>query len=69
MIITGGVHIHESMIRATFAMFPGRVALISDSMRYAISIGIPVEDAIAAATIIPASRKQVFVACIKRIRK
>ena len=95
-LIADGVHIHESMIRATFAMFPGRVVLISDSMRatgladgsytlggqevkvlgnvatlldgtiagsvtnlfecmrYAISIGIPVEDAIAAATIIPA---------------
>lgn len=95
-LITDGVHIHESMIRAAFAMFPGRVALISDSiratglsdgnyilggqevkvsgnlgtlsdgtiagsvtnlfdcMRYAISIGIPLEDAIAAATIIPA---------------
>lgn len=32
-LIADGVHIHPSVIRATFAMFPGRVALISDSMR------------------------------------
>lgn len=32
-LISDGIHIHESMIRATFALFPNRVVLISDSMR------------------------------------
>lgn len=31
-LICDGVHIHESVIRAVFNMFEGRVALISDSM-------------------------------------
>ena len=34
-LICDGLHIHPSVIRATFAMFPGRVALISDSLRCA----------------------------------
>jgi N-acetylglucosamine-6-phosphate deacetylase len=32
-LIADGVHIHESVVRATFRMFPDRVVLISDSMR------------------------------------
>jgi N-acetylglucosamine-6-phosphate deacetylase len=32
-LISDGVHIHESVVRATFRMFPNRVVLISDSMR------------------------------------
>ena len=32
-VICDGIHIHESVIRAAFKMFPGRVVLISDSMR------------------------------------
>lgn len=32
-LISDGIHIHESVVRATFALFPGRVVLISDSMR------------------------------------
>lgn len=32
-LISDGIHIHESMVRAVFRMFPGRVVLISDSMR------------------------------------
>jgi N-acetylglucosamine-6-phosphate deacetylase len=32
-LIADGVHIHESVVRATFRMFPNRVVLISDSMR------------------------------------
>jgi N-acetylglucosamine-6-phosphate deacetylase len=32
-LIADGVHIHECVVRATFRMFPGRVVLISDSMR------------------------------------
>jgi len=34
-LICDGLHIHPSVIRATFAMFPDRVALISDSLRCA----------------------------------
>lgn len=32
-LICDGIHVHESMVRAIFKMFPGRVVLISDSMR------------------------------------
>lgn len=32
-LITDGVHVHESMVRAAFSMFPGRIVLVSDSMR------------------------------------
>ena len=34
-LICDGIHIHESMVRAAFKLFPGRIALISDSMRAA----------------------------------
>ena len=34
-LISDGIHIHESMVRATFQLFPGRVVLVSDSMRAA----------------------------------
>ncbi len=95
-LICDGIHVHESMVRAAFKLFPGRIALISDSMRAtgmadgtyslggqqvsvkgkratlsdgtiagsatnlyddmcnAVSFGIPLEEAIAAATMIPA---------------
>lgn len=95
-MICDGIHIHESMIKAAFKLFPGRIVLISDSMRAtgmkngtydlggqqvtvdgrlatladgtiagsatnlfdcmrtAISFGIPMEEAIAAATMNPA---------------
>lgn len=95
-IICDGIHIHQSVIRATFHMFPDRMILISDSMRAtgmpngayelggqkvnvngrlatldngtiagsatnlydcmrtAVSFGISLEDAIAAATMNPA---------------
>ncbi|MCR2049661.1 N-acetylglucosamine-6-phosphate deacetylase [Acetatifactor muris] len=95
-LICDGIHVHESMVRAAFKLFPGRIVLISDSMRAAgmedgtydlggqqvtvngklatlsdgtiagsatnlydcmrtaVSFGIPVEEAIAAATINPA---------------
>lgn len=95
-LICDGIHIHESMVRAAFHLFPGRIVLISDSMRAtgmkngtydlggqqvtvngrlatlenntiagsvtnvfdgmcnAVSFGIPLEEAIAAATINPA---------------
>lgn len=32
-LICDGIHIHESMVRATFQLFKNRVVLISDSMR------------------------------------
>ena len=32
-IIADGVHVHESMVRLAFRMFPGRLALISDASR------------------------------------
>lgn len=32
-LICDGIHIHESMVRAAFKLFPGRIALISDSMK------------------------------------
>lgn len=95
-LICDGVHVHESMVRAAFKLFPDRIVLISDSMRAAgmengtydlggqqvtvsgykaclsdgtiagsvsnlhdclrnaISFGIPIEEAIAAATMNPA---------------
>lgn len=34
-LIADGIHVHESAIRATFNLFPGRVILVSDSMRAA----------------------------------
>ncbi len=34
-LICDGIHVHESVVRATFSMFPDRVVLISDSMRAA----------------------------------
>jgi len=37
-IISDGVHLHPSVTRAVFNMFPGRVCLISDSIR---SAGLP----------------------------
>lgn len=95
-LICDGIHIHESMVRAAFKLFPERIALISDSMRAtgmengsydlggqqvtvngslatlsdgtiagsatnlydgmrnAVSFGIPLGEAIAAATMVPA---------------
>ncbi len=32
-LLSDGVHVHEAMVRQTFRDFPGRVVLISDSMR------------------------------------
>lgn len=32
-LICDGIHVHESAVRAAFAMFPDRIVLISDSMR------------------------------------
>jgi N-acetylglucosamine-6-phosphate deacetylase len=34
-LICDGIHVHESMVRAAFKLFPGRIILISDSMRAA----------------------------------
>lgn len=34
-LICDGIHVHASAVRAAFAMFPGRIVLISDSMRAA----------------------------------
>lgn len=34
-LICDGIHVHESMVRAAFSLFPERVVLISDSMRAA----------------------------------
>lgn len=95
-LISDGIHVHESMVRAAFKLFPGRIVLISDSMRAtgledgtydlggqqvtvngklatlsdgtiagsatnlydcmrkAVSFGIPLEEAVAAATMNPA---------------
>ena len=95
-LIADGIHNHDSAIRAAFALFPGRVVLVSDSMRavglsdgtytlggqdvevkgplatlsdgtiagsctnlydcmrHAVSAGIPIEKAVAAATANPA---------------
>lgn len=101
-IICDGIHVHESMIRAAFKLFPGRMVLISDSMRAtgmengtydlggqtvtvdgklatladgtiagsatnlydcmrtAVSFGIPLEEAVAAATMNPAKSIGVY---------
>lgn len=32
-LIADGVHVHPAMVRLAFALFPGRVCLVSDSMR------------------------------------
>lgn len=95
-LIADGIHVHDSVIRAAFSMFEGRVILVSDSMRatglgdgeyslggqsvrvngkkavladgtiagsvtnlfdcmkHCIEIGIPIEKAVAAATLTPA---------------
>ena len=95
-LIADGLHVHDSVIRAVFEMFDGRVVLVSDSMRatglgdgdyslggqnvrvegkktvlqngtiagsvsnlfdcmkHCIDIGIPMEQAVAAATLTPA---------------
>lgn len=34
-LICDGIHVHESMVRAAFKLFPDRIVLISDSMRAA----------------------------------
>lgn len=34
-LIADGIHVHESAVRAAFSMFPGRIVLVSDSMRAA----------------------------------
>ncbi len=34
-LICDGIHVHESAVRAAFRLFPGRIVLISDSMRAA----------------------------------
>ena len=101
-LICDGIHVHESMVRAAFKLFPGRIVLISDSMRAtgmgdgvyelggqqvtvegnrallpdgtiagsvtnlydcmrnAVSYGIPLEEAIAAATMNPAKSIGIF---------
>lgn len=101
-LICDGIHVHASMIKVAFKLFPDRIALISDSMRAvglangtyelggqqvhvdgrratlsngtiagsatnvydcmctAASFGIPLEDAIAAATITPAKSIGIF---------
>ena len=101
-LICDGIHVHESMVRVAFKLFPDRIALISDSMRatgmkngtydlggqqvtvdgrlatladgtiagsatnvfdcmkMAVSFGIPLEDAIAAATMTPAKSIGIF---------
>lgn len=101
-LICDGVHVHESMVRAAFKLFPGRIALISDSMkatgladgtydlggqqvhvkgklatlddgtiagsatnlydgmRNAVAFGIPLGEAIAAASAVPAKSIGIF---------
>lgn len=101
-LICDGIHVHESMVRAAFKLFPGRIALISDSMRAtgmadgtydlggqqvhvngklatlsngtiagsatnlydgmcnAVAFGIPLEEAIAAASMVPAKSIGIF---------
>lgn len=101
-LICDGIHVHESMVRAAFKLFPGRIVLVSDSMRAAgmkegiyelggqqvtvtenrallpdgtiagsvtnlydcmrnaVSYGIPLEEAIAAATMNPAKSIGIF---------
>lgn len=101
-LICDGIHVHESMVRAAFKLFPGRIALISDSMRAtgmadgtydlggqqvhvngklatlsdgtiagsatnlydgmcnAAAFGIPLEEAVAAASMVPAKSIGIF---------
>lgn len=101
-LICDGVHVHESVVRAAFKLFPDRIVLVSDSMRAAgmedgiyelggqqvtvsgnkallpdgtiagsvtnlydclrkvVSYGIPLEEAIAAATMNPAKSIGIF---------
>lgn len=101
-LICDGIHVHESMVRAAFKLFPDRIALISDSMRAtgmadgtydlggqqvhvngklatlsdgtiagsatnlydgmcnAVAFGIPLEEAAAAASMIPAKSIGIF---------
>ena len=101
-LICDGIHVHESMVRTAFQLFPDRIVLISDSMRAAgmddgiydlggqqvtvkegkallpdgtiagsvtnlydcmrkaVSFGIPLEEAIAAATMNPAKSIGIF---------
>lgn len=101
-LICDGIHVHESMVRAAFKLFPDRIVLISDSMRAAgmgngtydlggqqvtvsgnkacltdgtiagsvsnlldclrnaVSFGIPIGEAIAAATMNPAKSIGIF---------
>ena len=68
-LIADGVHIHPSVVRAVFTLFGGRVILISDSMmatgledatnlmdcvRSAVRMGIPLGQAVQAASTNPA---------------
>lgn len=101
-LICDGIHVHESVVRAAFKLFPGRIALISDSMRAtgmadgiydlggqqvhvngklatlsdgtiagsatnlydgmcnAVAFGIPLEEAVAAASMVPAKSISIF---------
>lgn len=101
-LICDGIHVHESVVRAAFKLFPDRIVLISDSMRAAgmgngtydlggqqvtvsrnkaclsdgtiagsvsnlhdclrnaVSFGIPLEEAVAAATMNPAKSIGIF---------
>lgn len=101
-LICDGIHVHESMVRAAFKLFPNRIVLVSDSMRAtgmgdgtydlggqqvtvvgkratladgtiagsvsnlydcllnAVSFGIPLKEAIAAATMNPAKSIGIF---------
>ena len=34
-LICDGIHVHQSMVRAAFKLFPDRIVLISDTMRAA----------------------------------
>lgn len=101
-LICDGIHVHESMVRAAFKLFPDRIALISDSMRAtgmadgtydlggqqvhvkgklatlsdgtiagsvtnlyegmknAVAFGIPLEEAVAASSMVPAKSIGIF---------
>lgn len=101
-LICDGIHVHESMVRTAFKLFPGRIALISDSMKAtgmadgtydlggqqvhvngklatlsdgtiagsatnlydgmcnAVAFGIPLEEAVAAASMVPAKSIGIF---------
>lgn len=101
-LISDGIHVHGSMVRAAFKLFPGRIVLISDSMRAtglengtydlggqqvtvdgklatladgtiagsatnlydcmrtAVSFGIPLEEAVAAASMNPAKSINIY---------